>query len=1535
MCTRVRIFVGGIMSKNMSKRVSIVFVAVLLTMVVCASSISLATSDIALADSNQTMQVVDSLIVGHISDIHYFPLAHCYPNVHADNYLTSDFYHSMTGDTKLVLESGLILAKHIQDMIADAKAGKDMPMYLIASGDLCKNGEHAALIDVANSLRYLQNEMRKIDGYENFQVFASPGNHDLYNHDGALYSQIDGSESIADTLNSAQFALVFAGLGYPDANLTGEGGAIKLTDYLPEEYWSTSYTDGYQTSTNATNIKYSYYSEELNAVQDATTSDAKLAKYIAMGDTLHRLTFVASIEGEHSGYSFIAFDPTDRKFLDESEGSLVRVSQLEFENLSGNYKYYLYDETNGVILYDTPLKKGDVEGAIDAGKAVFRSTGITHYTGGRITQDCLDWAQSIVSQENGDDGLNEETIISSVHQNVLPHWEKEDEILKDFTLFNCEYVANRLLGMGSRYVLTGHMHASDIECYTDIEGRTLYDFQTGSCVSYSSPRRYLTITRANCDGKLAEIAESTVHSVTSIKEVASDNVFSAPKWNQTAFETANTAYSANPTPQNWQAVLDSNPEYLTYIVRYAELSTLSLNEFMSKDVYSILLDRMISHFANEELLNSLKDMVSDLLLNLTGMPNMIVGALGFNGTCLNGAAQYLIDTILYNLYPDTDNDGKANYPLNGESYDTALDYVLAIVNGVLDFSYGDDSIASSVNPTNAGKLDVRQIASFIMTSHSIGCEVSFDETYASIDALYTEEACGDDHYAYMLPTDKTYRKRMLAALKDMDEQLKSGKFVQDLLDALLNPLFINDDSLLKTLFEYDFDFSKAVDEDYLTETDYQKLKAGLAGIVEKIQTPLIQTLLGNLGIELTLPEDFTIDADNFELKSIINTLLPAIKPIVGDLFGFNFEGDDIFTIVQGLLDGYLTESFYVGIGGIAGDIVIAFATDVMPDLADNTDPSKPLTLQPYAEYKYANQKVSYLSTLNSVSSTDNVHNPATQENGRLPSHVVSHFNTDDTTGGYSIKFYTREDVYGTFKLYDENGTLILEASTTLENALSDYESSPTNFLNTTASATNGNVRANLFTQTKPQYVPLIDLGLLALTHAEIDYETEDGEVKFKWGERDNAAANSVIYWNVTTVTVTGLEPNTQYYYDVLGNYQVSGEDELTFFSLADLNENGEYFSIKTSPMASSDEFSFLAIADIQGMIQSMYDDSYKAVNALLNDARTKDFDFILNAGDMCDNGKNFNQWGMALNTYKDLFANSSLIFTEGNHEGGSGSMTNFFNYYREQEEDATEFDELSTEEEIVYYSFDYANSHFVVLNTNDADGNGLGEDQLAWLEQDLASAQNAKWRFVLMHKSLFSGGSHSYDAEVVAMRAQLVPIFANNNVNIVFAGHDHVYTTTTLINADGVATSELKDTVNYTGDGVMYITLGTMGTKFYNYGENENVTPNFDANASLLETLTTQTFGKVVVSGDTITYTGYTYDATNDAIVLIDETVLTDVEQSNLKTIITAVVLTVLGVGLATTITLVALKTNGKLGKKKVATNAQDTPVDQPTQEIE
>lgn len=96
-----------------------------------------------------------------------------------------------------------------------------------------------------------------------------------------------------------------------------------------------------------------------------------------------------------------------------------------------------------------------------------------------------------------------------------------------------------------------------------------------------------------------------------------------------------------------------------------------------------------------------------------------------------------------------------------------------------------------------------------------------------------------------------------------------------------------------------------------------------------------------------------------------------------------------------------------------------------------------------------------------------------------------------------------------------------------------------------------------------------------------------------------------------------------------------------------------------------------------------------------------------------------------------------------------------------------------------YYSFDYGNAHFVALDVADASGRydrgverfASGSAQYAWLEQDLAATRRP-WKFVYFHYPPYSDGLHGSDP---ALQQQLAPLFERSGVDLVFAGHDHLY----------------------------------------------------------------------------------------------------------------------------------------------------------------
>jgi len=70
------------------------------------------------------------------------------------------------------------------------------------------------------------------------------------------------------------------------------------------------------------------------------------------------------------------------------------------------------------------------------------------------------------------------------------------------------------------------------------------------------------------------------------------------------------------------------------------------------------------------------------------------------------------------------------------------------------------------------------------------------------------------------------------------------------------------------------------------------------------------------------------------------------------------------------------------------------------------------------------------------------------------------------------------------------------------------------------------------------------------------------------------------------------------------------------------------------------------------------------------------------------------------------------------------------------------------------------------------DSNYLSKEQIDWLTKELGSS-GSDWKICFFHHPLYSSGrTHGSALET---RAVLEPIFVKNGVNVVLAGHDHIY----------------------------------------------------------------------------------------------------------------------------------------------------------------
>ena len=93
-----------------------------------------------------------------------------------------------------------------------------------------------------------------------------------------------------------------------------------------------------------------------------------------------------------------------------------------------------------------------------------------------------------------------------------------------------------------------------------------------------------------------------------------------------------------------------------------------------------------------------------------------------------------------------------------------------------------------------------------------------------------------------------------------------------------------------------------------------------------------------------------------------------------------------------------------------------------------------------------------------------------------------------------------------------------------------------------------------------------------------------------------------------------------------------------------------------------------------------------------------------------------------------------------------------------------------------YYSFDWANVHFVSLDSNLSLERAVtsGGPMLEWLNNDLRSTRQF-WRVVYFHHPPYGAGPNQNDVHSLWIRQYAVPIFEANGVQLVLNGHEHSY----------------------------------------------------------------------------------------------------------------------------------------------------------------
>jgi len=89
-----------------------------------------------------------------------------------------------------------------------------------------------------------------------------------------------------------------------------------------------------------------------------------------------------------------------------------------------------------------------------------------------------------------------------------------------------------------------------------------------------------------------------------------------------------------------------------------------------------------------------------------------------------------------------------------------------------------------------------------------------------------------------------------------------------------------------------------------------------------------------------------------------------------------------------------------------------------------------------------------------------------------------------------------------------------------------------------------------------------------------------------------------------------------------------------------------------------------------------------------------------------------------------------------------------------------------------YYSFDYGDIHFLILNTQLS--YAVGSAQYNWVMSDLTNT-TSKWKIVVGHIPGYTAGGSGAHVEDANMIAMAVNIFVPKGVDLVLNGHNHFY----------------------------------------------------------------------------------------------------------------------------------------------------------------
>ena len=242
------------------------------------------------------------------------------------------------------------------------------------------------------------------------------------------------------------------------------------------------------------------------------------------------------------------------------------------------------------------------------------------------------------------------------------------------------------------------------------------------------------------------------------------------------------------------------------------------------------------------------------------------------------------------------------------------------------------------------------------------------------------------------------------------------------------------------------------------------------------------------------------------------------------------------------------------------------------------------------------------------------------------------------------------------------------------------------------------------------------------------------------------AAPPYDHYYVHEATLSGLTADTVYQY-------------MIFTNGADLTPGGSA-TFRTAKPTTTNSFRFAAFGDSGNGSQNQKDVATRLLQVQP--------DLVLHTGDLIYPEASYDLFETEFfQIYKDLLKSVWIAPVMGNHDVTYNNGQSFIDVF------VNPPNATNPAERELYYSFDYGNAHFVMLN-HYFEMSTVGSAQYNWLQNDLASSTQF-WKFVVFHEPAYFSDPNQLPSGNTKIVQNLVPLFEQYNVDMVLSGHQHLY----------------------------------------------------------------------------------------------------------------------------------------------------------------